>query len=65
MREFFDEGVPTGEQIPRHMEVVLTAEPGSFGETVAPAVSVIRKTRRTCQSVSEVARSRSHETLND
>ena len=47
------------------MEVVLTAEPGSFGETVAPAVSVIRKTRRTCQSVSEVARSRSHETLND
>jgi integrase len=32
MREFFDEGFPPGEQIPRHMEVVLTAEPGPFGE---------------------------------
>jgi hypothetical protein len=39
MREFFDDGFPPGEQIPRHMEIVLTAEPGPFGEVVRMTVN--------------------------
>ena len=42
MREFFDDGFPPREQIPRHMEVVLTAEPGPFGEVVRMAVNGVR-----------------------
>jgi hypothetical protein len=42
MREFFDDGFPPGEQIPRHMEIVLTAEPGPFGEVVRMTVNGIR-----------------------
>jgi hypothetical protein len=42
MREFFDDGFPRGEQIPRHMEVVLTAEPGPFGEVVRMTVNGVR-----------------------
>jgi len=42
MREFFDDGFPPGEQIPRHMEVVLTPEPGSFGEVVRMTVNGVR-----------------------
>jgi hypothetical protein len=39
MREFFDDGIPPGEQIPRHMEIVLTAQPGPFGEVVRMTVN--------------------------
>jgi hypothetical protein len=42
MREFFDEGFPPGEQIPRYMEVVLKAEPGPFGQVVRMTVNGIR-----------------------
>ncbi len=42
MREFFDDGFPPGEQIPRHMEIVLTAEPGPFGEVVRMTVNGVR-----------------------
>jgi MazG C-terminal domain len=42
MREFFDDGFPPGEQIPRHMEIVLTAEPGPFGEVVRMTVNGTR-----------------------
>jgi hypothetical protein len=42
MREFFDDGFPPGEQIPRHVQVVLTAEPGPFGEVVRMTVNGVR-----------------------
>jgi hypothetical protein len=42
MREFFDDGFPPGEQIPRQMEIVLTAEPGPFGEIVRMTVNGVR-----------------------
>ena len=39
MQEFFDDGFPPGEQIPRCVEVMLTAEPGPFGEVVRMTVN--------------------------
>lgn len=42
MREFFDDRFPPGEQIPRHMEIVLRAEPGPFGEVVRMTVNGTR-----------------------
>jgi hypothetical protein len=34
MSDFFDDGFPPGEQIPRHLDVTLRAVPGPSGETV-------------------------------
>jgi hypothetical protein len=42
MREFFDDGFPPAEQIPRRMEIVLTAKQGPFGEVVRMTVNGIR-----------------------
>jgi hypothetical protein len=42
MQEFFDDGFPPGEQIPRRLEVTLRAEPGPFGETVRMTVNGLR-----------------------
>ena len=42
MQEFFDDGFPPGEQIPRLLEVTLRAESGPFGETVRMTVNGLR-----------------------
>jgi hypothetical protein len=42
VHDFFDDGFPPGEQIPRHLEVTLRAEPGPFGETVRMTVNGLR-----------------------
>jgi hypothetical protein len=42
VQEFFDDGFPPGEQIPRRLEVTLRAEPGPFGETVRMTVNGLR-----------------------
>ena len=39
MREFYDDRFPPEEQIPRHMEIMLRAEPGPFGEVVRMTVN--------------------------
>lgn len=39
MQDFFDDGFPPGEQIPRHMEVTMRPEAGPFGETVRMTVN--------------------------
>jgi hypothetical protein len=39
MSEFFDDGFPPGEQIPRCLEVTLRAEPGPYGEVVRMTVN--------------------------
>lgn len=42
LRELFDDGFPPGEQIPRRMEIVLTAQPWPFGEVVRMTVNGLR-----------------------
>lgn len=39
MSEFFDDGFPPGEQIPRCLEVTLRAEPGPYGDVVKMTVN--------------------------
>jgi hypothetical protein len=39
MNEFFDEDFPPGEQIPRHLDVTLRAQPGPYGDVVRMTVN--------------------------
>ena len=39
MNKFFDDGLPPGEQIPRHLDVTLRAVPGPFGEVVRMTIN--------------------------
>ena len=39
---FLDHDFPPGEQIPRHMDVIMRAAPGPFGEVVRMTVNGVR-----------------------
>lgn len=39
MHPLYDEGFPPGEQLPRHMDIILRPEPGPFGEAVRMTVN--------------------------